>query len=200
MAGYFFDMIPLPSANRLLASNRLLGALVFALALSCLLLWIPRDIDTGWVETVRRRNVIGDSLAPAVAMILTAIAAVALMRHSHEDDRFQNQGKWHIIFGFFIVVFTLTLLLMRFAGPLLVYLANFMTGDDLTYRNLRNIRPLKYVGFVGGGTFMLCCLSHFMDRSLSYKRALLFLAISIVIALFFDLPFEDILLPPNGDV
>ena len=182
------------------SSNRLLGALVLAFSLCCLLLWIPSDIDTGLVETVRRRNVIGDSLAPVVAMILTAIAALALMRQSHDDGPFQNQGRWHLVFGFYVVVFTVTLLIMRFAGPLLVTIATLVTQDDMSYRNLRNIRPLKYVGFVGGGTFLLCCFSHFMDRSLTLKRALLFLAISIVIALFFDLPFEDILLPPNGDV
>lgn len=185
---------------QILSSNRLLGALFLAFALCCLLLWIPNDIDTGLVESVRRRNVIGDSLAPAVATILTAIAAISLMRQSQNDAPFQNKGNWHIVFVLFIIILTVTLLFMRFAGPLLVNFATLFTQDDMTYRNLRNIRPLKYVGFVGGGTFLLCCFSHFMDRSLTYKRALLFLVISTVIALLFDLPFEDILLPPNGDV
>ena len=182
------------------SSNRLLGALFLGFSLCCLFLWIPYDIDTGWIETVRRRNVIGDSLAPAMAVILIAFAALSLMRGSQNEELFKNEGNWHVIFGFFVAVFIFTLLVMRYAGPLLVNIAMMFTHDDITYRNLRNVRPLKYVGFVGGGTFLLCCFSHFMDRSLNQKRAWLFFVISIVIALFFDLPFEDILLPPNGDV
>lgn len=194
MAGYFFIMI------KTLSSNRLLGALILAFALCCLFLWMPNDIDTGLVETVRRRNVIGDSLAPAVAILLTAIAAIALISQSHDEAFIQSEGDGAIAFGFVIITLTITLLTMRYAGPLLIHFATFFTEDELTYRNLRNMRPLKYVGFVGGGTFLMCSFSHFMDRSLTYKRGLLFFIISITIALFFDLPFEDILLPPNGDV
>lgn len=184
----------------LTTSNRLLGALFLLLALAGLVFWIPADIDTGLVETVRRRNVIGDSLAPSFAMILIGISALSLIRRSGDDTVFTNQGKWHRPFLFFIIVFICVLLLMRYTGPLIIAIINSFAEGDLTYRNLRNIRPLKYVGYVAGGTFLLCSFSHFMDKSLNRKRALLFFGISIAIALFFDLPFEDILLPPNGDV
>ena len=65
---------------------------------------------------------------------------------------------------------------------------------------MRNVWPLKYIGYLIGGTALLCGLSHFMDSGLTRKRALIFFTISVGIALFFDVPFEDILLPPNGDV
>ena len=89
---------------------------------------------------------------------------------------------------------------MRYLGPALIWVFATLTETEVTYRNLRNIWPLKYVGFVCGGTILLCSFSHFMDRSLTRKRAALFGVICFAIALFFDLPFEDILLPPNGDV
>ena len=182
------------------SSNRLLGALTVMFAVICMTVWIPFDTDTGLVETVRRRNIIGDSLAPYIAMTLVLCAAFALFRQTHADTRFTNQGNWHLIFLFFGTVFVLSLVLMRYTGPALIMITNFVTDSDHSYRNLRNIWPLKYVGFVCGGTLLLCSFSHFMDKSLTRKRALLFFGISVMIALFFDLPFEDILLPPNGDV
>ena len=182
------------------SSNRLLGAVVFAFGVCCLLFWIPNDIDSGLIETVRRRNVIGDSLLPAGAMILIGLSAIALMRQKQADTPFHNDGKWHHVFGFFVIIFVVTLLIMRFAGPALVGFFNLFAQDDVTYRNVRNVRPLKYAGFILGGTVLLSCFSHFMDKSLTKKRAGLFLLITAVIAAFFDLPFEDILLPPNGDV
>lgn len=188
------------SFYKLTTSNRLLGALLLLLALASLIFWIPADIDTGLVENVRRRNVIGDSLAPTFAMILIGLSALSLIRQSSDDEIFNNHGKWHRPFAFFIIVFICVLLLMRYTGPLVIAIVNSFGEGDLTYRNLRNIRPLKYVGYVAGGTLLLCSFSHFMDKSLNRKRALLFFGISIAIALFFDLPFEDILLPPNGDV
>ena len=74
------------------SSNRLLGALFFGFSLCCLFLWIPYDIDTGWIETVRRRNVIGDSLAPAMAVILIAFATLIDARPQNEE-LFKNEGK-----------------------------------------------------------------------------------------------------------
>ena len=186
--------------HKLTTSNRLLGALFLIVACASLVFWIPADIDTGLVEKVRRRNVIGDSLAPTFAMILVGLAALTLIRQSGDDAVFTNQGKWHRPFLFFIIIFICVLVLMRYTGPLIIAIVNSLGEGELTYRNLRNIRPLKYVGYVAGGTLLLCSFSHFMDKSLNRKRALLFFGISIVIALFFDLPFEDILLPPNGDV
>ncbi|MGC6536945.1 MAG: hypothetical protein ACON44_06280 [Candidatus Puniceispirillaceae bacterium] len=182
------------------SADFILGVAILAFALVTLFVWIPFDIDTGLVEKVRRRNVIGDSLGPSVAVILIAASAIALMRSSKNSPAMANHKTWFRIFGFYVVLFAIALVVMRFTGPLFVSLFNEFVATELTYRNLRNIWPLKYVGYVSGGTLLLCALSHFMDQSLSRKRAVLFLAISCAIALFFDLPFEDILLPPNGDV
>ena len=185
---------------KLTTSDRLLGALLLFLALASLIFWFPADIDTGLVENVRRRNVIGDSLAPTLAMILIGLSALSLIRQSSGDEIVSSHGKWHRHFVFFIIVLICILLLMRYTGPIVIPIVNSFGDGDLTYRNLRNIRPLKYLGYVAGGTLLLCSFSHFMDKSLTRKRAFLFFGISITIALFFDLPFEDILLPPNGDV
>ena len=39
-----------------------------------------------------------------------------------------------------------------------------------------------------------------VERRLSLARLVLALAVALALALVFDLPFEDLLLPPNGDV
>ena len=178
----------------------LLGALFLFLALVTLFVWIPLDIDTGLVERVRRRNIIGDSLGPVAAMILIGCAAFTLMRSSQNSPMVSELRITLMHFGFYIAVFAVTLLVMRLLGPWLIMAVDMGTQTELSYRNLRNIWPLKYVGYVAGGTILLSALSHFMDQSVTLRRIFLFFAISLGIALFFDLPFEDILLPPNGDV
>lgn len=183
-----------------LKSDMFLGAFLLVLALGALFVWIPLDIDTGLVERVRRRNVIGDTLAPTAAIILIILASGGLIlsrSHSRPVASFANGLG---IFGYFISVFTVTLMVMRYLGPLFISLVNETSAAELNYRNLRNIWPLKYLGYVVGGTFLLSVLSHFMDNGLSRRRIALFFLITFMIALFFDLPFEDILLPPNGDV
>lgn len=186
--------------SHLFKTDILLAACLFIATMAALFIWVPLDIDTGLVERVRRRNVIGDALGPVTALILIAIAALALVREGRTAPRFVNKGKWHLVFGFYVALFGITLFVMRYLGPWMISAVDMFIAADLNYRNLRNIWPLKYLGYVTGGTIMLCALSHFMDQSLTRKRALLFLAITFAIALFFDLPFEDILLPPNGDV
>lgn len=181
-------------------SDIILGVVLAGLALAALFIWIPLDIDTGLVERVRRRNIIGDSLGPTAAMILLGLSALFLMREGRTSKPVETPLKWLAIFAFYVIIFLLSLLIMRFAGPFVIGLADRLVEAELSYRPLRNVWPLKYVGFVGGGWLLLCALSHFMDSKLSRKRAALFLGITILIALFFDLPFEDILLPPNGDV
>lgn len=183
-----------------LKSDIILGGVLAAFALATLFIWIPLDIDTGLIERVRRRNIIGDSLGPVAAMILLGLSALFLMREGRVGKPIETPLTWLAIFAFYIFVFALALFAMRFAGPFAVALADIFAEAELSYRPLRNLWPLKYIGFIAGGTILLCALSHFMDSGLTRRRALLFFAIAMAIAFFFDLPFEDILLPPNGDV
>ena len=85
--------------------------------------------------------------------------------------------------------------LMRWAGPALVEAIT-----DTEYRPLRDTAPWKYVGFVMGGTTMILSLIVLVERRLRWSRVLIALAVTLFLAAFYDLPFEDLLLPPNGDV
>lgn len=181
-------------------TDSLLGAFFLAFALITLFVWIPQDVDTGLVERVRRRNVIGDALGPTIAMILVALAAVSLIRTGRKTPLFETQSNLYLNLTFYVSVFVIALVVMRYLGPLSINILNMFLEAEWSYRNLRNVWPLKYVGYVAGGTLLMSAFSHFMDSGLTKRRVLLFLGISLTIAMFFDLPFEDILLPPNGDV
>ena len=180
--------------------DAVIGLCLLGLALMTLLVWIPLDVDTDLVEKVRRRYIIGDSLAPAISMLLVIISCLFLIRSGVKSK--PGAVNWLAVRGIvtFVMTFAIGLLVMRFAGPLLIIMLDSVTAADLNYRVLRNTPPVSYIGFVLGGTVIMGSLSHFMDGKLSRKRLALFFAIAVALALIFDVPFEDLLLPPNGDV
>ena len=89
---------------------------------------------------------------------------------------------------------------MRSFGPLAVMLYNEIAVSDLQYRLLRDTRPWKYLGFIAGGTLLISGLISLVQGRISWKSiAIGLIAIALMIAVY-DLPFDDLLLPPNGDV
>ena len=83
---------------------------------------------------------------------------------------------------------------MRYAGPLV---AEMTVGD---YRPLRDTAPWKYVGFVLGGCILIVGFRIVVERKTSWARVALAFAGVLALALAYDIPFEDLLMPPNGDV
>ena len=56
-------------------SNLITGLIFLAFAALVAFVWVPLDVETGLVEKVRRRIMIGDSLAPTLAAFLLAWVA-----------------------------------------------------------------------------------------------------------------------------
>ena len=172
-----------------------LGALVLLFGVFIVLVWAPLDSETGLAERVRGRWTLGDALAPTAAGALLATAGAALLaralrRPDPPSMHWSNLG----FLGAFVACTGLALVVMRFAGPLAAELA---AGD---YRPLRNDPPWKYIGFVAGGGLLIFSLSALVERRLALARLALAIAIALAMAIAWDLPFEDLLLPPNGDV
>jgi len=86
---------------------------------------------------------------------------------------------------------------MRYVGPLLL---NLFEGDSAEYRLLRDTVPWKYLGFIAGGVWLIVSLIAFNERKIRWQHFLIALAAVLVLIAFYDLPFDDLLLPPNGDV
>lgn len=169
-----------------------LALFCLAFALVLVFVWAPLDTGSGLVETVRRKLVIGDALGPTLAGGIIAIGAVlVLIRPKKGNGVSRENVTWlAALFGLFV----LAMMLMRYAGP--VALAWSETG----YRPLRATAPWHYIGFLAGGTVLIGGLTGLAKKQLSVRDFAIGFAASLAIALLYDLPFDDLILPPNGDV
>ena len=84
---------------------------------------------------------------------------------------------------------------MRYLGPIT---AGIFSEDG--YRPLRATIPWKYIGYLFGGTAMIGGLTSFVRRQFMAKDWIIGFLVTLAIALIYDVPFDDLLLPPNGDV
>ncbi len=176
-----------------------IGLAFLAFAVFALALWIPADIESGIIEKVRRREKMGDALFPtaiAVAMVFVALLHLVLSVRRRAEQSDQRPGSALTYLAAFTSLFIVSFLLMRYVGPVAVSIF----AEDASYRQLRDTVPYKYLGFATGGIVLVAGLIT-MIRGRMTLRAIGVAALAVIalIALY-DLPFEDLLLPPNGDV
>jgi hypothetical protein len=183
-----------PRANLYLS----LGCILFALVLA--FVWAPLDSGSGIILKVRRQVSIGDALAPTLAAATIGLGAVmVLLQRRDPDQPGLTLGNLRFLFRF-LVTCALGFALMRWTGPLAVALANLAGDGELSYRALRDTAPWKYIGFLVGGTFLITALIAPADHRLRLRTVLIAAAAIIGLIALYDLPFDDLLLPPNGDV
>lgn len=176
--------------------DRILGVLCLIAAGLTLFVWVPLDVDGGYVETVRRKLIIGDALAPTVAATIMAAAALGLLfEPSSTRATVSLDRKSWLWLAQLAAVLVVSLSLMRWTGPFASWIL-----DAGEYRLLRDTVPWKYVGFLIGGTGLSFGLISLIERRLSLSRLVLCFCLVALMALFYDAPFDDLLLPPNGDV
>lgn len=177
------------------SSDRLLGLTCIALAVLALAIWIPLDIETGLVEKMRRRIRIGDALLPTLGLAFVIVGGVMAMLTARTDSPSISRGN----IGFLVVLLAtlaITFAVMRWLGPIAVSLL----ADGESYRSLRDTAPWKYIGYVAGGTGLVAGLMAIAEGRVTLRGVLIGLAASAVLVALYDLPFDDLLLPPNGDV
>lgn len=175
-------------------ADRWLGLLTCLAALLLIFVWVPLDVDTGIVDKVRRQFVIGDSLGPVVAGAVILIGGLlCLLRPNAQDPAI---GPDNLIWlAQLLAALAASLLVMRFAGPALVELF-----AEPSYRALRTTAPWNYTGYLLGGTVLIAGLNWAMGGRPRRNAVLLGFAASLAIAMLYDLPFDNLQLPPNGDV
>lgn len=180
-------------------SDRVLGIVIVLASLLILSVWVPNDIETGVIERVRRRTVLGDSLLPVFAASVLLLSGALLSIGRPSENRGLTVANLRFIFGMGLI-FVVTLVVMRFAGPLLVDVAGDVVGAPDGYRALRDTAPWKYIGFVLGGAAMILSMVWMAERRIGGAVIVTALAAVLGIIMLFDIPFDDLLLPPNGDV
>ena len=173
--------------------------MVFAIVV--LGVWIPNDVETGLLEKMRRHWVIGDSLAPTLAAGVVSVgAALILLFEKRDEAQFTMEAAQFVFFLKLVIVILVALSVMRQLGPILINAYAAIAGLDLEYRLLRDVIGIKHIGFLIGGMIMVGGMIAVVERRLSRRALLIGLIWSLVLILVYDIPFEDLLLPPNGDV
>lgn len=180
---------------RSLHSDTVLAAILLAFAATLLLFWLPGGTDTGLYEIRRGKFTIGDALAPAFAGTVMAVAGLLLLFGPKARDA-PKLDTGHVKFLSAMIAIVLAgMVLMRWTGPA----ATMLFADD-DYRLLRDTVPWKYLGFASGGFVIVAGASAVVEGRFSRSAALAGIVAVLLIIALYDLPFDDLLLPPNGDV
>ena len=179
-----------------------IAAVVAAFALLTLGVWIPADVESGVVETFRRRTVIGDAMAPTVVAIGMVVAAALLVASGIVKPRREAAALDRQSLAFvtrFAAAIAVGLALMSHTGPLVVDAIDALGGAVGSYRELRDTVPYKYLGYLLGGTAMVAGAIAVVEQRFTRSAALSAVLATLILIVLYDLPFDDLLLPPNGD-
>ncbi|MEC7259026.1 MAG: hypothetical protein VXW58_14530 [Pseudomonadota bacterium] len=181
-------------------ADLILGLGAVGLAVLAIVAWVPNDSATGLIVQKRGRLSIGDALAPMAALGLIAVSG-ALIAARKPGEKAARPTLANLRFLLVLTaIFAASLALMRWSGPIAVGLAQAAGLAEHSYRELRDTVPWKYTGFVLGGTGLVASLMSLAERRFSWRAlGIGLLAVAGLIAVF-DLPFPDLLLPPNGDL
>ena len=185
-----------------LSRDQKLGVFFLLFATLLVLIWVPSDVDSGYIEKVRRQISIGDALAPTVAGIFLMIGGLGLVIFGGAQGEIEKPADFPALrfASLLLAIYFISFLAMLFIGPVIVSIANLFTDTEQEYRILRDTVPWKYIGFTFGGTFAVTATISLMEGRLSARSLLVgLMAVAVMIAIY-DLPFDDLQLPPNGDV
>ncbi|MCR9157868.1 MAG: hypothetical protein NXH80_11515 [Rhodobacteraceae bacterium] len=180
--------------KRFASQDGRLGLFCILLALIALAVWVPLDTETGLVEKLRRGVRIGDAMLPVLALGFVSVGGVLAILVPNEDAPKLLLANFSFLSRLMLII-TMSLVAMRWVGPLVVDFAG--EGD---YRALRDTAPWKYLGFIVGGSMFVAGLMALVEGRISGRGLLIGLLSSVVLVVLYDLPFDDLLLPPNGDV
>ena len=182
-------------------SKLYLGLICVVVALVLIFIWIPLDTKTGIVEQSRGKFIIGDALAPTVAAGFVLLGGLVLSVFERSADAQPDLRKDQITFvAMLSAVVIVSIGIMRFAGPAAAEFTNMFRNEPIEYRLLRATPGWKHIGFILGGVTMVSGIVAIVEHRLSSRAVLTGIVAVLVLIAVFDLPFEDLLLPPNGDV
>lgn len=185
-----------------------LGLLFAAASIVTLVWWIPNDVESGVLVQDRYSVEVGDALAPTAVVVgilfvslAEAVSAMFFRKTEglgvHEPGLGLTSANLTSL-AIMAAVLIVSLGLMVWLGPLTVSALQSMGVDIKPYRQLTDTVPHKYIGFAAGGFVLVLSLIWWIEGHI--KKRTVFTAIGAVIFLIvaYDVPFDSLLLPPNG--
>lgn len=160
-----------------------------------LLVWIPLDVETGLIEKVRSQVTIGDALAPSLAALVLILGGLLLIYQSFRASGRINLSWQNLTYVVLLLAMLgLSMAVMRWAGPF----SAFLFSAD--YRSLRDTVPWKYIGYFLGGVTMVFGLISMIEGRMRWRTLIISILAVVFLIIVYDLPFDNLLLPPNGDL
>ncbi|MGH1466107.1 MAG: hypothetical protein ACRBBQ_12180 [Cognatishimia sp.] len=180
-----------------------MAAVFLILSLGTMFIWVPLDSDTTPIYTFRRQTYIGDAMLPMVAAAGIAVFSFFHLLLNLRRAPDTSESPFDRYTGLFLITFLgivgVALTVMYWSGPLAVALFGPTGEEPIGYRQLRGTAPWKYIGFVLGGFILVFGLIALNYGQGTWRRAFIALCAVAALILIFDVPFDTILLPPNGD-
>lgn len=188
--------------------NLCIGLVFCVFSLFSLLWWIPGDTETGVLVEDRYSIEIGDAMAPTMVAFgilfisLSLIAGAVFQRGAAPADA--GEGNIGLSLenmknmGVAALLIMTSLALMIWCGPLVVSLLQVLGADVPEYRLLSAAVPYKYIGFASGGFVLVFGLISWIEGKMSWRAAAAATGAVVALILIYDVPFDSLLLPPNG--
>ena len=166
--------------------------------------WVPNDIKGAFLDTTRGGKLEpGDAFFPVLAggfigfvaliQIVSAVMAKAPDENAGSYARIDSQNL--VFLASFLGVLAVSIGVLQWAGPFAVWL--FET--DVTYRQMVDTVPYKYIGFALGGFLLTFALITWAEGQLRWWPAAVSLALVVLLIIIFDILLSNIQLPPNAD-
>jgi hypothetical protein len=185
-----------------------IGVALFFIGASLLTLfiWIPADIETGVLVEERRSVVVGDAMAPTAAAVAVLITALGLLVGSLFDrgllpstEPAVGVSRSNLVcLTTMAAILIVSLQLMVWGGAFIVSVLQLAGAALPEYRLLTDTVPYKYIGFVLGGFTLVCGMISWIEGRVSLRASAIALGAVVVLIVVYDLPFDTLLLPPNG--
>ncbi|MFP6710171.1 MAG: hypothetical protein VB913_00555, partial [Rhodospirillales bacterium] len=139
-------------------------------------------------------------MAAAILVVSIVMGILAVIRPEPSTSKVKEglDNQSFVFLARLIVAVSVSLALMVYLGPLVVDMVNAFGGEIGSYRQLRATYPYKLIGYVVGGFTLIYGIISIVENRFSANGALVSIIAVIVITILYDVPFDNLLLPPNG--